>query len=202
VKRKSQIVTEEGAEPLTDDETATWERLLGKAAGDEGLFERKRRDAQAKANIAALTEQRRLANLPKRPLCAEPGSVSLPEYVCHSWLVDYGALQGDWTLMDVGLLVAILGAFSNDEASVFVNGAFDGEGDERTLVVPAGIGSGVRMHGQIAGEPSDPESSGFIRVRSALKVLARNRWFEVEQTVGELRIRLGERARRLNDQDS
>jgi hypothetical protein len=139
VKRKREILTEEGAEPLSDDETATWERLLGKAAGDPGLFDRKRRDAQANAKLDELKEERRLANLPKRPLYAEPGSASLPEYACHAWLVDDGALAGNWTLMDVGLLVAILGAFWNDDPSVFVNGRFDGEGDERTLVVPGGV---------------------------------------------------------------
>jgi hypothetical protein len=36
-------------------------------------------------------------------------------------------------------------------------------------------------------------------VRSALATLTRNQWIEVEQTVGELRIRLGERARKLDE---
>jgi hypothetical protein len=122
--------------------------------------------------------------------------VSLPEYACHAWLVEDGALQGDWTLMDVGLLVAILGAFWNNDPSLFVNGAFDGEGDERTLVVSAGIGADLRMHGQIAGSPLE-DGSGHVRVREALRTLAVNKWITVEQTVGELRIRLGERARKL-----
>ena len=34
---------------------------------------------------------------------------------------------------------------------------------------------------------------------AALRVLARKKWVEVEQTVAELRIRLGERARKLNE---
>ena len=35
VKRKRNIASDEHAEPLTEAETAEWERLLGKAAGDE-----------------------------------------------------------------------------------------------------------------------------------------------------------------------
>jgi hypothetical protein len=64
------------------------------------------------------------------------------------------------------------------------------------LVVPGGVGADVRMHGRIAGSPVE-DGSGFVRVRSALATLARNMWVEVEQTVGELRIRQGERAKKL-----
>jgi hypothetical protein len=34
-----------------------------------------------------------------------------------------------------------------------------------------------------------------LRVRSTLATLARNKWVEIDQTVGELRIRLGERGK-------
>ena len=101
--------------------------------------------------------------------------------------------------MDVGLLVAVLGAFANDDPSVFVDGRFEGEGDDRALVVPGGVGSDIRLHGKIAGSPIETDTCGHVRVREALRVLARNKWIEVEQTVGELRIRLGERARQLSD---
>jgi hypothetical protein len=46
--------------------------------------------------------------------------------------------------------------------------------------------------------PIETGGSGHIRVRHALSVVVRNKWLTVEQTVGELRIRLGERARRLS----
>jgi hypothetical protein len=90
----------------------------------------------------------------------------------------------------------VWGAFLNDDPSVFVGRRFEGEAD-RTLVVPGGIGADIRLHGQVAGSPF-LDGSGFVRVKSALAVLQRNKWFEVEQTVGELRIRLGERARKLD----
>ena len=55
------------------------------------------------------------------------------------------------------------------------------------------------MRGKIAGSPIETDKSGHVRVRAALAVLQRNKWVTVEQTVGEIRIRLGERARKLNE---
>lgn len=196
MKRKGEILTGEVAEPLTDDETVAWERLMGKAAGDEGLFNRKRRDAKAKRDIAGLKDARKLAALPRQPLLAEPGAVQLPRFAVHSWLVGNEAHEGARSLMDRGLLAALLGAFANRDASLIVGARFDEEGDDLTLVVPGGIGSGIQFHGRIGGSPLE-QGSGFIRARPALATLARNGWFTVEQTVSEMRIRRGERARSL-----
>jgi hypothetical protein len=77
-KKKRAIVSEEGAEGLTDDEQAAWERILGTAAGDPELFDRKRREAATKAKLHELKDQRKLASLPRQPLLAEPGAVQLP----------------------------------------------------------------------------------------------------------------------------
>ena len=85
------------------------------------------------------------------------------------------------------------------DLQLFANAHFEGEGDHRTLVVPGGIGGDLRMRGKIAGSPLEDDGSGHVRVRGALRVLAHNGWVEVEQTVAEMRIRLGERARKLND---
>ena len=49
-----------------------------------------------------------------------------------------------------------------------------------------------------AGSPVETDRSGHVRVRAALATLHRDKWLTVEQTVAELRIRLGERARKLN----
>ena len=70
----------------------------------------------------------------------------------------------------------------------------ESEHGELTLVAPAGVGSDLALFGAIAGSAYGTAGSGHIRVKAALSTLARNKWFEVEQTVGELRIRLGERA--------
>jgi len=86
--------------------------------------------------------------------------------------------------------------------ALFVGGRLEGEGPDHSLVVPgAGIGADVRLHGQIAGSPIE-EGSSHIRVRPALATLHRNKWLTVEQTVAQLRIRLGERARKLNEDTS
>ena len=53
----------------------------------------------------------------------------------------------------------------------------------------------VAVHGTIAGSPVEDGGSGFVRVKSALAVLRRNGWFDVQQTVAEMRIRSGERER-------
>ncbi len=116
VKRRRRIASDEHAEPLTDDEKREWERILGTAAGDPELFERKRRDAQANAKLDALKDQRKVAGLPRQPLLAEPGSVQLPRFAAYTWLLGDG-----WTL--------------------FADGRFEGEGDHRTLVVRGGIGA-------------------------------------------------------------
>jgi hypothetical protein len=60
VKRRREIASGEPATSLSDDEVNAWETLLGLAAGDENLFERKRRDAQANAKLSELRKQRRL----------------------------------------------------------------------------------------------------------------------------------------------
>ena len=62
---------------------------------------------------------------------------------------------------------------------------------------PACVGADLRMRGKIAGSPLEADTSGHVRVREALRVLARNEWLTVEQTVAEIRIRLGERAKPL-----
>ena len=58
------------------------------------------------------------------------------------------------------------------------------------------------MRGKIAGSPLEDDGSGHVRVRGALRVLARNKWVVVEQSVAETRITLGERARKLSEPTS
>jgi hypothetical protein len=106
-----------------------------------------------------------------RPLVA---GVQLPRLV-YQWLVgDEARKTGAITLMDVGVLYGVLAAFANDDPGLFVDGSFQGEGDERTLVTPGGIGSELRTHGQTAGSPLDQSGSGHVRLRPALAVLTLN----------------------------
>ena len=79
MKRRRDIASDEHAEPLTGDETAAWLRILGLAAGDDSLVERKRRDDQAKRNLGELKDARKVAALPRQPLLPG-GSVQLPRF--------------------------------------------------------------------------------------------------------------------------
>jgi hypothetical protein len=90
-----------------------------------------------------------------------------------------------------------LGRLVRPGASLIIAARFEEADGNLTLVVPGGIGADLRMHGRIAGSPIE-DGSGHVRVREALRVLVANRWVEVEQTVAELRIRHGERARKLH----
>jgi hypothetical protein len=74
------------------------------------------------------------------------------------------------------------------------------EGGELVLVAPWGTGSEVKLVNRVEGSVHD--GNGGIKVRSSLAVLHRNGWFRVEQSVGEIRIRLGERAKKLRSPEA
>ncbi|MDH5291548.1 MAG: hypothetical protein OEY41_16255 [Acidimicrobiia bacterium] len=57
---------------------------------------------------------------------------------------------------------------------------------------PAGFGP-LTFTGKTGGSPLEGDS-GYLRGQAALATLARNRFVQVEQTVSQVRIRLGERA--------
>ena len=100
--------------------------------------------------------------------------------------------------MDVGALTVLLLAFENRDASIIRDARFEKEEGEPVLVIPGGAGANLRWHAGIGGNPvSDPDSSGFVRLRPALANLVRNNWFFAEATAAtdETKIRLGERAK-------
>jgi hypothetical protein len=184
------------AEELTDTETGRYEALVGKAAGDEGLFERKRRDKVAKAKLGQLKEERRMASLPKRPIYAEPGSIELPRTV-FSWLVAEVNRDGAaWGISEVGMLAAILLSFEN-RIPILKGGSFVEEAGELVLAAPWGMGSEVPLVNRVQGSTLD--GNGGVKVRSSLATLHRNNWLVVEQSVSEIRVRLGENARKLRN---
>jgi hypothetical protein len=182
------------AEELTTAETRTYERLVGKAAGDPQLFERKRRDGAAKAKLGELKEERRVASLPKRPVYAEPGSIELPRYVFQWLLAESNRDGANWGVSEIGLLATILLSFENRQ-SVIQNGQFVEHDGELTLVAPWGTGSEIKLVNRVQGSVHD--GNGGVKVRASLATLTRNGWLEVEQSVDEIRIRLGERAKKL-----
>ena len=128
--------------------------------------------------------------------------MQLPRFAVHDWLVGPEAHEGAWIVLDLGLLVVIRGCFANRNATPFVGGQFWRPTATLSWLIPGGIGSEVRLRGQIGGDPVLPDGPGFIRTRPALNTLVRNEWIEVERTVAETRIRLGSNARELANSET
>jgi hypothetical protein len=166
------------------------ERLAGKAAGDEGLFERKHRDKAAQAKLGELREERRVASLPRRPVYAEPGSIELPRSVFQFLTAASNHGGQNWGVTEVGLLATILLSFEN-RTPIVKGGNFVEEDGELTLV----SGSQPKLVNRVEGSMHD--SNGGVHVEASLVVLARNGWLELERGAGEIRIRLGRRAKEL-----
>jgi hypothetical protein len=178
------------AEELTDAETRTYERLVGKAAGDPQMFERKRSDKAAHAKLAELKEERRVASLPRRPVYAEPGSIELPRSVFQFLTAASNHSGQHWGVTEVGLLATILLSFEN-RVPIVKSGQFVEESGELVLVCPSEIKPVNRVEG------SSVDANGGLNVQGSLVTLARNGWLELERSGGEIRIRLGRRAKEL-----
>ena len=102
-----------GIEPLDAKEERRFEKLAGKAAGDEGLFARKRKERETQEKIAAASEEFRIAALPRRLEYAEPGSIALPRHL-FDWLEN--PATGSLDLPTLGALVGLLFSFENQKS--------------------------------------------------------------------------------------
>ena len=102
-------------EELSDAERTRHEKLVGKAAGDERLFEKARAAAEDEAKLKAAVEDMHVSFLDRRPL-APPGSVGLTREV-FGWL--RASDDGSFGLAHVGLLAILLLSFENEDASLF-----------------------------------------------------------------------------------
>ena len=191
VKRKRALARgAQDAQELTKAETGRYERLVGQAAGGEYLFERKRRDKAARSKLTELKEERRVASLSRRPIYAEPGSIELPRSV-FAWLVAENNHSGqNWGVTEVGLLATILLSFEN-RVPIVKGGRFVEKDGELTLVT----GSEIKLVNRTEGSALD--SNGGVNVQASLVTLARNGWLELERSTGEIRIRLGRRAKEM-----
>jgi hypothetical protein len=192
VRRKWAASEQPGAEPLTAKQEKRYEKLVGKVAGNEGLFTEKRKQADEQAKIAEGKELLRLAALPPRPKFAEPGSVQLPRYV-FEFLGSARKRRGAFSIADLGMLAAMLGMFWNKQV-LFIGGRFITEDDEPVLVLRE---EELRFPTPLGGSAMMSDGSGFVRERAALRVLARNGFFQVERSGSDIRIRLGERGKAL-----
>jgi hypothetical protein len=144
--------------------------------------------------LGELKEERRVSQLPGRPVFAEPGSIELPRYVFQWLLADSNRDGGSWGVTEVGLLATILLSFEN-QTPILKGGEFVEKDGELTLVAPYGTGSEVRLANRVEGSVHD--GAGGVRVRASVVALHRNQWLVVEQTVSEIRIHLGAHAKEL-----
>jgi hypothetical protein len=91
------------------------------------------------------------------------------------------------------MLAAMLGMFWNKQV-LFIGGRFITEDDEPVLVLRE---EELRFPTPLGGSAMMSDGSGFVRERAALRVLARNGFFQVERSGSDIRIRLGERGKAL-----
>jgi hypothetical protein len=177
---------------LEQDEERRYEQLVGQAAGDEGLFDRKRAEEKVHEKVAEYRVEERLDSLPRRAALAEAGSVTLPREVFDALR---GAEPGAWTVADIGMLALVWLMFENRD-SVIPGASFVEEEGEAVLVCSAELQdlrlpAGVNPHWN-----QDHEASGSVRVGLALANLAHKGWLTIEQRGTERWVRLGLRAKR------
>ena len=68
------------------------------------------------------------------------------------------------------------------------------------LVIPGGVGGQMGFSGSIGGNSFDPMEVGFVRLRTAIRDLVRNKWLTAEVTAAGMRVRLGPRAKEARGQ--
>jgi hypothetical protein len=73
------------------------------------------------------------------------------------------------------------------------------EDGEPVMVVPGAVGGDLRFQGRTNGNSLDSTDSGHVGVREALSACVRNKWLTAEQAGGQLRIKLGERAKKVRE---
>jgi len=185
-----------GIEQLDAKEERRFEKLVGKAAGDEGLLARKRKERETQEKIAAAKEELRIAALPRRLEYAEPGSIALPRLV-FDWLQNPAA--GSLDLPILGALVGLLFSFENQRP--IIDGAVFEKRDEELVLVCSEPFDRLRFtHAVNPNDGADDfGTSGRVKAPTTLRYLIRNKWLTAEQVGGQLRIKLGERARRVRE---
>jgi len=158
--------------PLGRRERGALERLLEKAAGEAGLFERRREEAVTTARIRELAE--RAARPRARPRFEERGAIVLPQAIFAQ--LRSGAL---W-IEHVGLLAFMLAQLENG-----VSLASQGRLEDDSLVID-------HVYGLTGSADGDGTFAGWKRI---LEHLERNEWLDVERSGRRWRITRGRRLR-------
>ena len=117
---------------------------------------------------AKLNEQPRLASC--RSGRSTPSQVRFPdEYTCHSWLVDDGARERDWTLMDVGPLAPLLAAFASRYPSLPVGGCFEDDDGGMTRSVRGHTAESAEgcLYVRVIQKAAELSPAGLVRAVTA-----------------------------------
>jgi hypothetical protein len=170
---------------LTGADLRRYEKLVGKAAGDEKLFERRRAEIERAEKQKAEAERLHRLMLPRRRP-PEPGSIELPRFL-FDWVTDGN--QETFDLADLGVLAGLAFSFFNETASLFARGSFEqGEGVPTITIRDAAHS----VHFAFGANPD-----GRIQARASLAALHRNKWIQTRREGALLHIQPGERMRKL-----
>lgn len=175
---------------LSSRERTRYEKIVGKAAGEIGLYERKRREVAQAKEADELADTIRVASLRPRRKLAEPGSVGLPRLV-HRWLAQS---RGQWDVLDVGVLATVLLVLENESAEgVVLNAHVERDPDGEPVLVIGGELQDLRLH------PGCAPDGGTLSTQAAIRTLSHNKWLTLAREGRKLRIRRGELALRCRE---
>ncbi len=171
---------------ITDDGLARFERLVGQAAGEPGLYARRRHEIERSQAMKAEATKLARAFLPKRR-DPEPGSIELPAFI-FAWLTN--GEEDTFDVTDLGLLAALVYSFANESGAVFSRGSFVHDEHGPSIVVGKSGTHAPRLR-------RGADDTQHLQVIDHLSALKENRWIETTNVRGVWTIRPGERMRKL-----
>ena len=181
------------------EERAQFEGLVEKAADRPGFFDKRRKEAQTKKELAALTEEAHMLTLPRRRRFEEPGAITLPRVVFSQL---QSTKSGHWGISDVGCLATVLSCFL-EKRTLIRDSAFE-ERDGEVVLVARGQISRLAFENRVNPNTAYAvSSSGWVDLPASLERLVANNWFDVRELRGGIvEIRLGTAARKLLEEGS
>ena len=174
---------------LGDDETpeqaARFEDLIGKAAGEPGLYARRRTEITKEDEMKAEATKLAKVFLPRRRE-PEPGSIELPAFLL-AWCAD--GQEGSFDLQDLGVLAAVALSFANQSVELLPTARFVLDDDGPKIVI-SDAGARVRLR-------YGADDTGHLNFRKSLAALDRNGWTNTTRHRSKLTIRQGKRLKKL-----
>lgn len=172
---------------ITDDGLTRFEELVGKAAGEPGLYQRRRAEIERSRTMKAEATKLARAFLPTRRHDPEPGSIELPSFL-FAWVTN--GLDDSFDIADLGMLAALVYSFANESGDLWARGSFVHDELGPSIV----IGKSGTAHPRLTRGADD---SGHLQVLDHLSCLKRNGWIDTANVRGVWTIRPGERMRKL-----